>query len=68
LTSWIILSSEIHLTRLSQIRGPALILRRGWDEQYVDEAGQLRWRAAKAMPSPAGLIASPYDPAAQHEA
>jgi transposase len=53
--------------RLAEL--PAVqILRRVWDEQYVDEAGQLRWRATKAMPSPAGLIASPYDPAAQHEA
>jgi transposase len=51
--------------RLAEL--PAVqILRRVWDEQYVDEAGQLRWRAAKAMPSPAGLIASPYDPAARY--
>jgi transposase len=42
------------------------ILRRVWDEQYVEEGGRLRWRAAKEMPSPAGLIASPYDPEARY--
>jgi len=36
-------------------------LRRVWAEQYTGEPGQLRWRAVKDMPSPAGLISSPYD-------
>jgi transposase len=36
-------------------------LRRVWAEQYTGEPGQLRWRDVKEMPSPAGLISSPYD-------
>src|SRR3954462_14995918 len=36
-------------------------LRRVWAEQYTGEPGQLRWREVKDMPSPAGLISSPYD-------
>src|SRR3954447_1632679 len=43
-------------------RLPAVLtLRRLWAEQYTGEPGQLRWRAVKDMPSPAGLISSPYD-------
>jgi transposase len=42
------------------------ILRRVWDEQYVETAGQVALRAIEAMPSPAGLIASPYDPQARY--
>jgi transposase len=41
-------------------------LRRVWDEQYVETAGQVALRAIEAMPSPAGLIASPYDPHARY--
>jgi transposase len=41
-------------------------LRRVWDEQYVETAGQVALRAVEAMPSPAGLIASPYDPQARY--
>jgi transposase len=37
------------------------ILRRVWDEQYVETAGQVALRAIEAMPSPATVIASPYD-------
>jgi transposase len=36
-------------------------LRRAWAEQYAGDPGQLRWREVKDMPSPAGLISSPYD-------
>jgi transposase len=43
-----------------------MILRRVWDEQYVETAGQITLRAVEAMPSPAGLIASPYDPQARY--
>ncbi|MGZ3434232.1 MAG: IS1182 family transposase [Isosphaeraceae bacterium] len=43
-----------------------LTLRRVWAEQYTDAPGQLRWRAVKDMPSPAGLISSPYDPEARY--
>jgi transposase len=48
---------------LTQI--PAVLtLRRVWAEQYTGDPGQLRWREAKDMPSPAELISSPYDPEA----
>jgi len=40
-------------------------LRRVWAEQYVEVKGTLRWREVKDMPSPAELIASPYDPEAR---
>src|SRR3954467_10044712 len=43
-----------------------VILRRVWAEQYTGEPGQLRWRAVKDMPSPAGLISSPYDTDARY--
>jgi len=42
------------------------VLRRVWDEQYVETAGRVALRAVEAMPSPAGLVASPYDPRARH--
>jgi transposase len=42
------------------------LLRRVWAEQYIEREGQLGWREAKDMPSPAGLIASPYDPEARY--
>jgi transposase len=46
---------------------PAVVtLRRVWAEQYTGRPGQLQWRAVKEMPSPAGLIASPYDPEARY--
>jgi transposase len=43
-----------------------LTLRRVWAEQSTGEPGRLRWRAVKDMPSPAGLISSPYDPEARY--
>jgi transposase len=43
-----------------------MTLRRVWAEQYTGEPGQLRWRAVKDMPSPAGLISSPYDTDARY--
>jgi transposase len=42
------------------------MLRRVWAEQYSEHEGQLRWREVKDMPSPAELIASPYDPEARY--
>src|SRR5262247_2239008 len=42
------------------------ILRRVWAEQYVEVNGTLSWRESKDMPSPATLIASPYDPEARY--
>jgi hypothetical protein len=50
---------------LAQI--PAVVtLRRVWAEQYTGAPGQLRWREVKDMPSPAGLISSPYDTDARY--
>src|SRR3954469_2532656 len=50
---------------LAQI--PAMVtLRRVWAEQYTGDPGQLRWREVKDMPSPAGLISSPYDVEARY--
>jgi transposase len=46
---------------------PAVVtLRRVWAEQYVGSPGQLSFREVKDMPSPAELIASPYDPEARY--
>jgi transposase len=42
------------------------LLRRVWAEQYVEVEGTLRWREVKDMPSPAELIASPYDSEARY--
>ena len=41
-------------------------LRRVWAEQYIEVNGTLSWREVKDMPSPAELIASPYDPEARY--
>jgi transposase len=41
-------------------------LRQVWAEQYSDVNGILSWREVKEMPSPAALIASPYDPEARY--
>jgi transposase len=41
-------------------------LRQVWGEQYVNVQGRLMWREVKDMPSPADLIASPYDPEARY--
>jgi transposase len=41
-------------------------LRQVWAEQYTDPPGPRRWREAKALASPAELIASPYDPDARY--
>jgi hypothetical protein len=35
-----------------------------WAEQYIEVNGGLSWHEVKDMPSPAELIASPYDPEA----
>ena len=43
-----------------------MTLRRVWAEQYTGASGQLRWREVKDMPSPAGLISSPYDTDARY--
>jgi transposase len=43
-----------------------LTFRRVWAEQYTGAPGQLNWRAVKDMPSPAGLIRSPYDTDARY--
>jgi transposase len=41
-------------------------LRRVWAEQYTDVEGTLKWREVKDMPSPAALLASPYEPEARY--
>ena len=41
-------------------------LRQVWAEPYVNVEGALTWREVKGMPSPAELIASPYDPEARY--
>jgi transposase len=41
-------------------------LQRVWTEQYIEVQGTLVWREAKEMPSPADLIASPYDAEARY--
>jgi transposase len=41
-------------------------LRRVWSEQSIQHEGQVCWRAAKDMPSPADRIASPYDAEARY--
>src|SRR3989440_7046334 len=41
-------------------------LRQVWAEQYIEVDGKLGWREVKDMPSPAALIASPYDTDARH--
>ena len=41
-------------------------LRQVWAEQYLEVNGTLSWREVKDMPSPAELIASPYDPEARY--
>jgi len=42
------------------------ILRQVWAQQYIGDAGELRWREVKEMPPPAEMIASPYDPEARY--
>ena len=50
------------LTELPAMR----VLRQVWEAQYIEEAGQLRWRSKAEMPPPAEQICSPYDPAARY--
>jgi transposase len=42
------------------------ILRRVWAEQYEEREGRLFFRAVKDMPSPAGLLTSPYETEARY--
>jgi transposase len=41
-------------------------LQQVWAEQYLEVNGRLSWREVKDLPSPAELIASPYDPEARY--
>ena len=41
-------------------------LRQVWTEQYIEGNEKLRWREVTDMPSPADLIASPYDTEARY--
>jgi len=46
---------------------PVLLLRRAWERSIHRRGdGSLRFREVKDMPSPAGLITSPYDPDARY--
>src|ERR1700688_3224018 len=42
------------------------ILRRGWGDQNIEDAGQVRWWGKEEMPAPAKQVSSPYDPAARY--
>jgi len=42
------------------------VLRQVWAEQYVTDAGALRWREIKEIPTPAEMISSPYDTEARY--
>ena len=41
-------------------------LRRVWAEQYIEREGRLFFRPVKEMPSPAGLLTSPYETEARY--
>ena len=45
---------------------PEETLRRVWAEQFVTVDNQLVWRDPKTLPSPADLVASPYDTDARY--
>ena len=48
-------------------QAPAVLtLRRVWAEQYIGAPGGLCWREIEDIPSPAGLITSPYDTEARY--
>jgi transposase len=42
------------------------VLRQVWSEQYLADAGRLRWREIKEIPIPAHMISSPYDADARY--
>jgi len=42
------------------------VLRQVWTEQYINDAGTLRWREVKEIPTPADMISSPYDAEARY--
>lgn len=42
------------------------LLRRVWEEQYIEDAGTLRWRTPEEMPAAAEQVSSPYDPEARY--
>ena len=42
------------------------VLRQLWAEQYINDAGTLRWREVKEIPTPADMISSPYDAEARY--
>ena len=62
------LLAAVDAAELSWIREmPAVgVLRRTWQEQYVERAGKLVWRDKEEMASPAELVHSPYDPEARY--
>jgi len=42
------------------------VLRQVWTEQYITDAGTLRWREVNEIPTPAEMISSPYDAEARY--
>jgi transposase len=44
------------------------VLRRIWDEQYVEKNGTLVWREREEIAAPAEMTHSPYDPEARYSA
>jgi transposase len=62
------LLAAVDAAELSWIREvPAVgVLRRSWQEQYVEREGKLVWRDKEEMASPAELVHSPYDPEARY--
>ena len=62
------LLAALEAAELSWLREvPAVqVLRRTWQEQYVEREGKLVWREKEEMPSPAELVHSPYDPEARY--
>lgn len=64
---WLLAAVEAASDQPELTQVPAVVtLRRVWAEQYTGEPGQLHWREVKDMPSPAGLISSPYDTEARY--
>ena len=57
--------TAVELARLPEV--PAVrVLRQVWTEQYINDAGALRWREVKEIPTPGDMISSPYDAEARY--
>jgi transposase len=57
--------AAVELPWLAEV--PAVrVLRQVWTEQYITDAGTLRWRDVTEIPTPAKMISSPYDAEARY--